>query len=143
MNTFTVQDPETKTYRAATLYVCGKCGRTADELHVRDWLIAPRVDTAEARAEGWMVIRCPQHTTAYARRIAGLPQTDAALHAAYNELAAGMTYYRFARIVRLTAMPPAEVAAFIDAFLDQDDHQPWLDRANTRDVAAWVLAGSR
>lgn len=68
MNTFTQQG------HAVTIYTCGKCGRQADEFHVRDWLIASRVDTAEARAEGWMVIRCPQHTTPYARRIAGLPQ---------------------------------------------------------------------
>jgi DNA-directed RNA polymerase subunit RPC12/RpoP len=70
--TFNVQDQGT--YRAATLYVCGKCGRTADDQHVREWLIARRVDTAEAQAEGWMVIRCPAHITEYARRIAGLPQ---------------------------------------------------------------------
>lgn len=73
MKPFTIQQPNGN-HVAATLYVCGKCGRTADELHVRDWLIASRTDTAEARAEGWMVIRCPQHITAYSRRIAGLPQ---------------------------------------------------------------------
>lgn len=71
---FTIEDHETHLYRAATLYVCNRCGRTSDEQHVRDWLIAPRVDSAEARVEGWMVIRCPQHITEYARRIAGLPQ---------------------------------------------------------------------
>lgn len=71
--TYNTQD-ENGNWGAATLYVCGKCGRTADDRHVRDWLVAKRVDTAEARVEGWMVIRCPEHITAYARRIAGLPQ---------------------------------------------------------------------
>ena len=63
-----------------TIYNCGKCGRSSQGAELDQmgrpagWLIARRVNTAEARAKGWMVIRCPEHTTAYARRIAGLPQ---------------------------------------------------------------------
>lgn len=97
--TFNVQDSETREYRAATLYVCGKCGRTADDQHVRDWLIAPRVDSAE----GWMVIRCPQHITEYARRIAGLPQRPRRRKVDYTKYvhefttAQGTTRYAVAR----------------------------------------------
>jgi DNA-directed RNA polymerase subunit RPC12/RpoP len=49
------------------VYVCGKCGRTADTDHVRGWLIG-RSKNAEDQANGILVIRCPQHISGYALR---------------------------------------------------------------------------
>jgi DNA-directed RNA polymerase subunit RPC12/RpoP len=50
-----------------TVYVCSKCGRTADDQHVRGWLIGtPK--SGEKQFSGEMMIRCPQHTTDYAIR---------------------------------------------------------------------------
>ncbi len=54
-----------------TLVICQRCGRYAEyhEALSTGWLIASRVGHP-----GHMVIRCPQHITAYARAQAGLPQ---------------------------------------------------------------------
>ena len=54
-----------------TLVVCSKCGRYAEyhEALNAGWLIATRVGHP-----GHMVIRCPDHVTAYARAQTGLPQ---------------------------------------------------------------------
>ncbi|RPJ40118.1 MAG: hypothetical protein EHM35_00500 [Planctomycetaceae bacterium] len=49
------------------LYVCGKCGRTADEQHLHGWLIA-KSKSGEDQFNGIMVIRCPDHITGYAIR---------------------------------------------------------------------------
>jgi len=62
MDTFTQQG------QAVTIYRCSVCGRTADEYHVRDWLIGSHRDP-EKRANGEMVIRCPDHITPYAKHI--------------------------------------------------------------------------
>ena len=51
-----------------TYHVCGKCGKLA--LNTDDWLIAQRV----GQPEGYLIIRCPEHVTDHARRIAGLTQ---------------------------------------------------------------------
>jgi len=55
-----------------TLVVCSKCGKTAeyDQARSNSWLIHQRVDAPE----GHLVLRCPDHVTQYARRLAGLPQ---------------------------------------------------------------------
>ena len=50
-----------------TLYVCSKCGRTADSQHVRGWLIGTHADPERAY-NGEMMIRCPDHVTDYAVR---------------------------------------------------------------------------
>jgi len=52
---------------SGTIYVCGKCGRTADDMHVRGWLIGS-AKNAEKVGNGEMVIRCPEHVTRYAIR---------------------------------------------------------------------------
>lgn len=55
-----------------TNIVCSKCGKV-EEIHkarAAGWLIAQRVD----KPEGYLVIRCPEHITDYARRQAGLRQ---------------------------------------------------------------------
>ena len=54
-----------------TVFVCGKCGRTVEnkEQWTRGWLIASHLD-AEKQFQGEMVIRCPQHITRHALRIA-------------------------------------------------------------------------
>ena len=51
-----------------TYHVCGKCGKPAADTD--GWLIAQRV----GKSEGWLIIRCPECVTDYARRIAGLTQ---------------------------------------------------------------------
>jgi len=55
-----------------TYYVCGKCGRTMqpDDNDKEFWIIAQRL----GKPEGHLIIRCPEHTTDYARRLAGLKQ---------------------------------------------------------------------
>jgi hypothetical protein len=55
-----------------TIHICGKCGRpaTLTEAHAQGWLIAQR----EGQPEGWLIIRCAEHATDYARRIAGMKQ---------------------------------------------------------------------
>lgn len=57
---------------ATTMVVCGKCGKNEehDKAKAQGWLIAQRVD----QPEGYLIIRCPDHTTDYARRLAGLRQ---------------------------------------------------------------------
>lgn len=50
-----------------TYYKCSKCGRTADEDHVRGWLIGTAKNPEKAY-NGEMVIRCPEHITEYAIR---------------------------------------------------------------------------
>ncbi len=55
-----------------TNVVCGKCGKVEeiDKAKAAGWLIAPRVD----KPEGYLIIRCKDHVTDYARRQAGLRQ---------------------------------------------------------------------
>lgn len=54
-----------------TFYVCSKCGKTAEADEARRrWLIHQRA----GEPQGHLVIRCPEHITEYARRLAGLPQ---------------------------------------------------------------------
>lgn len=50
-----------------TVVVCSKCGRTAENTPnwTRGWLIDTHKN-AEKAFNGEMVIRCPQHITAYA-----------------------------------------------------------------------------
>ena len=50
-----------------TVFVCEKCGRTADDQHLRGWLIGTPKN-AERVFNGEMVIRCPRHVTKYAIR---------------------------------------------------------------------------
>ena len=50
-----------------TTYVCSKCGRRADEFHIRGWLIGTHKDPERAY-NGEMMIRCPDHITEYAIR---------------------------------------------------------------------------
>jgi DNA-directed RNA polymerase subunit RPC12/RpoP len=45
-----------------TLFVCSRCGRTADSRHVRGWLVGTHTDPERA-VNGEMVIRCPEHVT--------------------------------------------------------------------------------
>jgi hypothetical protein len=54
------------------IVVCGKCGRTEEYSSAvnSDWLIAQRQD----KPEGHLIIRCPEHITDYARRLAGQKQ---------------------------------------------------------------------
>lgn len=55
-----------------TLYVCSKCGRT-EALGIAQgagWLIHQRVGAPE----GHLILRCPEHVTGHALRLAGLPQ---------------------------------------------------------------------
>jgi hypothetical protein len=54
------------------LIVCSKCGRTEkyDQAAKDGWLIAQRKD----QPEGYLIIRCPEHTTDHARKLAGLRQ---------------------------------------------------------------------
>ena len=53
------------------VWVCSKCGRTVEntEWATRGWLIDSHKN-AEKQFNGEMVIRCPQHITAYAVRCA-------------------------------------------------------------------------
>jgi hypothetical protein len=53
-----------------TTYVCGKCGKPATATQADGWLIAQRV----GKPEGWLIIRCAEHITDHARRLAGLKQ---------------------------------------------------------------------
>jgi hypothetical protein len=52
--------------------VCSKCGRSVkiEKAKSEGWLIAQRI----GQPEGYLIVRCPEHITDYARRIAGLPQ---------------------------------------------------------------------
>lgn len=55
-----------------TLYVCNKCGRTEElsEAQRAGWLIHQRIDAPQ----GNLIIRCTEHVTGHALRLAGLPQ---------------------------------------------------------------------
>lgn len=55
-----------------TMIVCSKCGKTSEHGAAKreGWLIAQRTD----KPEGYLIIRCPEHTTDHARRQAGLKQ---------------------------------------------------------------------
>jgi DNA-directed RNA polymerase subunit RPC12/RpoP len=50
-----------------TIYVCSKCGAKTTNKNERYWLIR-----SNPSKSGEMVIRCPDHVTAYAERKAGL-----------------------------------------------------------------------
>lgn len=56
----------------ATLIVCSKCGkpREISAAKTEGWLIAQRV----GQPEGYLIIRCPEHITDHARKLAGLRQ---------------------------------------------------------------------
>jgi hypothetical protein len=55
-----------------TMLVCSRCGKSAEfnRALADGWLYAQRVDALE----GYLVVRCPEHVTAHALRLAGLPQ---------------------------------------------------------------------
>jgi hypothetical protein len=55
-----------------TNVVCSKCGKVAEyeQAQAAGWFIHQRVNAPD----GHLVIRCPEHVTEYARRIAGVPQ---------------------------------------------------------------------
>lgn len=55
-----------------TNVVCSKCGKPADfsKAQAAGWLIAQRID----EPEGYLIIRCPEHITDHARKLAGLRQ---------------------------------------------------------------------
>jgi hypothetical protein len=57
---------------AETRIVCSKCGRSEEfgAALTSGWLYHQRADAPE----GYMVIRCPEHISEHARRLAGLPQ---------------------------------------------------------------------
>jgi DNA-directed RNA polymerase subunit RPC12/RpoP len=65
-----------------TLYVCSKCGRTEELSKTRDsgWLIHQRIDAPQ----GHLIIRCPEHITGHALRLAGLPQQTDSKRIAQN-----------------------------------------------------------
>ncbi len=56
-----------------TLLVCSKCGRTAEVTgpnHPAGWLVHQRKN----QPAGYLIIRCPEHVTGHALKVAGLPQ---------------------------------------------------------------------
>lgn len=55
-----------------TKIVCSKCGKTEilDNAKRAGWLIAQRA----GQPEGYLIIRCNEHTTGHALKLAGLPQ---------------------------------------------------------------------
>lgn len=55
-----------------TTVICSKCGRPEeyDKAVTAGWLIAQR----KGEPEGWLIVRCPQHITDHARKLAGLRQ---------------------------------------------------------------------
>ncbi len=59
---------------AETRIVCSKCGRTAEygQAIADGWLYAQRIGAPE----GHLIIRCPEHVSQHARRLAGLPQQN-------------------------------------------------------------------
>lgn len=64
------------------LYVCSKCGRT-EALEVAQktgWLIHQRAGASE----GHLIIRCTEHVTGHALRLAGLPQQTGSTRIADN-----------------------------------------------------------
>jgi len=52
-----------------TIYVCSVCHRQSDDLHTHGWLL-DEPKNAEKACQGEMVIRCPEHVTRYAIRLA-------------------------------------------------------------------------
>lgn len=56
-----------------TNIVCGKCGKTVEYDQAAGWLIHQRIN----QPEGHLIIRCPEHITGHALRLAGLPQQTA------------------------------------------------------------------
>jgi hypothetical protein len=55
-----------------TIVICSKCGRPEEyaKAVIDGWLIAQR----KGEPEGYLIIRCPEHTTDHARRLAGMKQ---------------------------------------------------------------------
>ena len=64
--------------KTETLLVCPKCGRTAtySTAVAEGWLIGQR----KGQVAGYLVIRCPEHTTRYAAQLIG-PAKMASLEA--------------------------------------------------------------
>lgn len=59
---------------AETRIVCSKCGKSEEfgAALASGWLYHQRA----GEPEGYLVIRCPQHISEHARRLAGLPQQN-------------------------------------------------------------------
>ena len=57
-----------------TILVCDKCGRHMEyyEAIKQGWLVAQRKD----KPQGHLIIRCPEHITKYALRVATYPRYD-------------------------------------------------------------------
>jgi hypothetical protein len=58
---------------STTFIVCHKCGATIEVIgphYPAGWLVHQRKEAPQ----GHLVIRCPQHVTGHAKRLAGLPQ---------------------------------------------------------------------
>ena len=55
-----------------TLIVCSKCGKPIEfgKAKLEGWLVAQRIK----QPEGYLIIRCPEHITDHARKLAGLRQ---------------------------------------------------------------------
>ena len=55
-----------------TYAVCSKCGKPKEwgEAKKEGWLIMQR----ESAPQGYLIIRCPEHITDHARKLAGLRQ---------------------------------------------------------------------
>jgi DNA-directed RNA polymerase subunit RPC12/RpoP len=55
-----------------TLIVCSKCGKPIEfeKAKSEGWLVAQRIE----QPEGYLIIRCPEHITDHARKLAGLRQ---------------------------------------------------------------------
>ena len=55
-----------------TLVICSKCGKPLEisQAKAEGWLIAQRIE----KPEGWLIIRCTEHITDHARKLAGLRQ---------------------------------------------------------------------
>jgi hypothetical protein len=62
--------------------LCSKCGRTEElsKAQQTGWLIRQRIDAPQ----GHLIIRCPEHVTGHALRLAGLPQQTASKRIADN-----------------------------------------------------------
>jgi hypothetical protein len=65
-----------------TNVICSKCGCSEEYGAARQagWLIAQR----DGQPEGHLIIRCPEHVSQHARRLAGLPQQDRTAKVAEN-----------------------------------------------------------
>jgi thiaminase len=112
-----------------TRIVCTKCGRSEDldQALADGWLYATMVAKAN---QGYMVIRCPEHITDYARRQAGLRQEY------YHEHKTPYDRARL-RVSNSPALKSYEDIIFYD-WPEGDEHLTWVATAPIKEIVDWA-----